>query len=432
VSLLANGGNKSISSSLKALLKTVASIPRPLPFRESWYMCSWEYALAAHVIERISGRPLHQYLYEELFQPLEMNSTTLRPLFEGNDNVSDPHSSLGNGEAYPLGFQPNFTGSAFEGSRAAYSTVNDLLRWTKATLVASQNTEGSVNAVLKQIPQILSNHVAMENPSLLERSYGFGWARAQLPGVVGLLGGNSKLWDMSEQPVLGVGNRSRLMIYHQGGGPGCSSFLAIFPETQSAVVVLMNTAAVSDAADWIARVLIEGLFNFANPTDYTKLAEKGRRRRLEQLTTVHEKLADERVQGAPPVPLECYVGKYFNEEYDFMLEITLKTTSERSLMISFQGLQTQCYYLRHHHDHVFEWSLSFDEMQKAGRYAVADPSYYKIRFEVYPDNRASRIIWNIHGASVPRGLSFDWKDEGLEEGWRAVHAGMKRPIVGHG
>ncbi|KAJ5135239.1 Peptidase S12 Pab87-related C-terminal [Penicillium bovifimosum] len=424
VNLLSDGGNNTISSSLKALLKTVASIPRPLPYRESWHMCVWAYALAAHVIERISGQPIHQYLHEELFQPLGMNSTTLRPLFEGNDNMADPHYSLSNGEAYPLGFQPSFGGSAFEASRAAYSTVNDLLRLAKATLAASQNIEGSVNAVLKQIPQILSNHVAMENPSLLERSYGFGWARAQLPGVVGLLGGNSKLWEISEQPVLGAGNQSRLMVYHQGGGPGYSSFLAIFPETQSAVVVLMNTSAVSDAADWIARSLVEGLFGFANPTDYTKLAEEGRRRRLDRFNKVHDKLAEERVQGASLVPLECYIGKYFNEKYDFMLEIALNPTSESSLMIYFQGRQTQSYNLRHHHDHVFEWSLSFDEIQKAGRYDVADPSYYKIRFEVYPDNRASRIIWNIHGASVPDGLSFEWKDERLEEGWRAVHAGM--------
>ncbi|KAJ5561497.1 Peptidase S12 Pab87-related C-terminal [Penicillium sp. DV-2018c] len=424
INLLSDGGNKHISSSLKALLKTVASIPRPLPHRESWHMCAWTYALAALVIERISGQPLHQYLHEELLRPLGMNWTTLRPLFEGNANIAHPHSSLTNGEAYALELRSSFAGSAFEGSRAAYSTVNDLLKLARATLAASQNTEGSVNAVLKQIPQILSNHVAMKNPSLLERSYGFGWARAQLPGVVGLLGGNSTLWDISELPVLGAGNQSRLMIYQQGGGPSYSSFLAMFPETQSAVAVLMNTTAVSDAADWTARVLIEGLFDFAKPTDFTKLAEEGRRRRLDRFNKVHDKLGEERAQGAAPVPLECYVGKYFNENYDFMLVITLDPTSENSLMISFQGLQTQTYNLRHHHDHVFEWSLSFDEIQKAGRYDVADPSYYKIRFEVYPDNRASRIIWNIHEASVPNGLSFEWKDELLEERWRAVQAGM--------
>ncbi|KAJ5793931.1 Beta-lactamase-related protein [Penicillium paradoxum] len=422
--LLADGGNSGIVPSLKALFKVSEHIPYPLRFREEWHMCPWGYAIALHVIERISEQPLHQYLQEQLFGPLEMDSTTLRPSFEGKGNIAEPHSSLSNGEAFPLKFRPNYADSLFEGSRAAYSTVNDLLKWTKATLIASQTTGECSTTVLKQIPQILSNRIPMASPSLLERSYGFGWARVQLPGVVGLLGGNSTLWEMSEQPVLGLGNQSRLMIYHQGGGPGYSSFIAIFPETQSAVVVLLNTTSMSDAADWIARALIESLFNFDNPTDYTKLAEEGKRRRLERFARVHDTLAKERVQGVPPVPLECYIGKYFNEEYEYMLEVTLDPDSVSGLIISFQGLHSERYHLRHYHENVFEWSLSFDEAKKAGRYDVADPEYYKIRFELYPDNRASWIHWDIHAASVPRGLVFRWKDESLEEKWHEVHAGM--------
>lgn len=422
--LLADGGNGIIQPSLEAFLKTVDLIPRPLPHRENWLMCPWGYTIAAYIIEHISGKPLHEYLQNQVFRPLRMTSTTFRPSFEESHNVAEPHASLSNGEACPLEFQPNFANTLFEGSRGAYSTVSDLLIWAKQTLAASQNTELSANTVLKQTPDILSNHIAMKNPSLLERSYGFGWARAQLPGIVGLLGGNTGLWEMSEQPIFGAGNQSRLMIYHQGGGPGYSSFLAIFPETQSAVVVLMNTTAVSDAADWIARLLIEGLFDFAKPTDYVKLAEEGKRRTLARFAALHDRLTRERIQGAPPLPLECYVGKYNNGDYKYMLEVTLSPESESDLMISFQGLDSQRYPLRHYHDHVFEWSMSFDEVKKSGRYDIADPSYYRIRFETYPDNRASRIIWNIHEASVPDGLTFEWKDERLAEAWRAVQAGM--------
>ncbi|KAJ5950271.1 uncharacterized protein N7479_008684 [Penicillium vulpinum] len=426
--LLADGRNSNVQPSLENLLKTVDLIPHTLPHREAWLICPWGYTLAAHIIGQISGQPLHEYLQDQIFRPLGMNSTTLRPSFEETTNFAEPHASLSNGEAYPLKFQPNFTNTLFEGSRGAYSTVSDLLIWAKETLAASQNTEASADTVLRQIPHILSNHIAMENPSLLERSYGFGWARAQLPGIVGLLGGNSGLWKMSQQPVFGVGNQSRLMIYHQGGGPGYSSFLAIFPETQSAVVVLTNTTATSDAADWIARLLIEGLFDFANPTDYVKLAKEAKRRTQEQFATLHDRLAEEQIQGAPPLPLECYIGKYNNGDYDYMLEVTLSPDSESDLMICFQGHDSQRYPLRHYHDHIFEWSISFDEVRKSGRYDIADPSYYKIRFETYPDNRASRIIWNIHDASVPDGLIFAWKDERLAEVWRAVCAGTNHSI----
>ncbi|KAJ5422617.1 Beta-lactamase-related protein [Penicillium cf. griseofulvum] len=420
--LLADGGNGDIQPSLEVLLKTVDRIPRPLPHRESWLMCPWGYTIAAHIIEHISGQPLHEYLESQVFHPLGMTSTTLRASFGVSNNVAEPHASLSDGEAYPLEFQPNFADTLFEGYRGAYSTMNDLLIWAKETLTASQDTVPSANTILKQIPHILSNHVAMGNPSLLERSYGFGWARAQLPGIVGLLGRNSGLWKMSEQPVFGAGSQSRLMIYHQGGGPGYSSFISIFPETQSAVVVLMNTTTASDAADWIARLLIEGLFDFATRTDYVRLAEEGRRRALDQFDTLHNKLAEERIHGTSPLPLESYVGKYNNDEYKYMLEVTLCPESERDLMISFQGHGSQRYTLRHYHDHVFEWSMSLDDVKSSGRYDIADPSYYKIRFEVYPDNRAFRIIWNIHDASLPNGLMFEWKDERLAEAWRAVRA----------
>ncbi|KXG46504.1 Beta-lactamase-related protein [Penicillium griseofulvum] len=426
--LLADGGNGDKQPSLEVLLKIIDRIPHPLPHRESWLMSPWAYTIAAHIIEHISGQPLHEFLESQVFHPLGMTSTTLRPSFEANNNIAEPHASLSNGEAYSLKFQPNFADTLFEGYRGAYSTMNDLLIWAKETLTASQNTEPSASTILKQIPQILSNHIAMENPSLLERSYGFGWARAQLPGIVGLLGGNSGLWKMSEHPVFGAGNQSRLMIYHQGGGPGYSSFIAIFPETQSAVVVLMNTTTTSDAADWIARLLIEGLFDFSTRTDYVRLAAEGRSRALERFDTLHNRLADEKIQGTSPLPLECYIGKYNNEDYKYMLEVTLNPESETDLMISFQGRDSQRYPLRHYHDHVFEWSMSLDDVKKSGRYDIADPSYYKIRFEIYPDNRASRIIWHIHDPSVPNGLTFEWKDERLAEAWHKVRADIRKGI----
>ncbi|KAJ5360845.1 Peptidase S12 Pab87-related C-terminal [Penicillium concentricum] len=424
--LLADGGNGNIQPSLEEFLITINRIPSPLPHRESWLICPWGYTIAAHIIEHISGQPLHEYLQDQVFRPLGMTSTTLRPSFEEGNNVAEPHASLSNGEIYPLKFQPNFADTLFEASRGAHSTVSDLLIWAKETMAASQSAEASPNTVLKQIPHILSNHIAMQNPSLLEKSYGFGWARAQVPGVMALLGGNSDISEMSKQPISRAGNQSRLMIYHQGGGPGYSSFLALFPETQSAVVVLMNTTAATDVADWIARILVEGLFDFAEPTDYVRLAEEGRRRAVDRFATLHNRLSEEKTQGAPPLPLECYVGKYNSQNHKYMLEVTLSPESESDLMVSFQGLDSQRYPLRHYHDHVFEWSMSFDDMKKSGRYNITDPSYYKIRFEIYPDNRASRIIWNIHDASVPDGLIFEWKDERLAEAWRAVRAGMHR------
>jgi CubicO group peptidase (beta-lactamase class C family) len=419
---LASHGDGEVLLSLDLLLKTVETMPFSAALRPEWSLCPWGYSIAAHIISSVSQQPLHEYLKDQLFQPLGMDSTGLRPPSDEYKNVADPHASLANGEIHSLNPRSRMEGTFLEGACGAYSSVNDLLKWAQATITAS--TSAAPSTTLKQIPHILSNQIAMAAPSLLERSYGFGWARAQLPGVVGLLGTNKTIWDISEQPVLGAGSTSRLMIYHQSGETGHSSFIAIFPETQSAVVVLTNTTSVSDAGDWIARTLIEGLFNHSNPVDHALLAEQARKRKLEQFQTLHETLCSQRKQGTNPLPRECYIGKYINTKFKFFLEIKASPECENELVLNFQGRPSKSYNLRHYHDHVFEWSMSYDEVKKRGMYTITDPEYYKIEFEIYPDNRASKIIWHLEDLSRPEGLVFDWKDEKRAEAWQAVHRGM--------
>jgi Beta-lactamase class C and other penicillin binding proteins len=79
VTLLADGGNGGTQPCLEEFLKAIDRIPHPLPHRESWRMGPWGYTIAAHIIEHISGQSLHEYLHNQVFQPLGMTSTTLRP-----------------------------------------------------------------------------------------------------------------------------------------------------------------------------------------------------------------------------------------------------------------------------------------------------------------------------------------------------------------
>ncbi|KAJ5861753.1 uncharacterized protein N7529_009063 [Penicillium soppii] len=423
---LASHGNGEVLLSPDQLFEAIKIMPCLAPIRSTWKMCPWGYSIAGHIVTKVTQQPLHEYLKDQIFGPLGMEATTLRPSFVEHTNLANPDTSLTNVDTNPLANRLQSEDTIFQGSCGAYSSVNDLLIWAKATLAASESIQIDAASTLKQIPHIVSNQIAIANPSLLERSYGFGWARTQLPGRVGLTGDNKDLWDISEQPVLGAGSQSRLMIYHQGGDAGYSSFHAIFPETKSAVVVLTNTTSVSDAADWIGRTLIDGLFNFSNPVDHVSLAAQARIRRIEQFRALQETLTKERNNGTTPLPLGCYVGKYINNDYKFMLEITLDPNSERDLILCFQGRPSQSYNLRHYHDHVFEWSLSYDEVKKRGRPNITDPSYYKIQFEIYPDKRASKIIWQLEDSSLPKGLTFMWKDEKLAEAWRAVHKGMEK------
>ncbi|PGH17694.1 hypothetical protein AJ80_04702 [Polytolypa hystricis UAMH7299] len=368
----------------EALFEVFNHLPQPFPLRQESLYLVWGYAVVGRVIETVSQKSLHEFLTEEVFKPLGMNNTTLRPSFNKRGNVAEPYAALANGEPYHLKKKQVFADTFFEASGAS----------------SPDRGPTSNTSVVKQIPYILSNHIAIENPSLGERSYGFGWVRTQLPGTVGLIGDNLQLWPLSELPVFGKGTPPQLTIYYQGATVGYYSSLSLFPDTGSAVVVLTNAIAMSDAADWTWRAYVEALLDFKNPTDHLQLSKDGKLRRIEQFDKMKSTFNEERINGTQPLlPLDAYAGKYTNHAKNFVVDIISATQSggEHLLNLRFQGLETQTYPLRHYHHNVFEWSLTHDESKMRGRYNIAEVSYYKFDFQIGgPDNdKALSFFWDI-------------------------------------
>jgi len=165
--------------------------------------------------------------------------------------------------------------------------------------------------VLEEIPNIISKHAAILNPSVRERSYGFGWTRIQLPGVVGIIGGNFPLWSIKDQPILG--NKNLLMLYHQGSIVGYYTHIALFPDTKSAVIALSSSIALSDPTDWMLRAKIQALFDFEDGQDYVKLVVEAHSRQIAQYATLARQVSLKLESCADPVksiPLEAFVGRY--------------------------------------------------------------------------------------------------------------------------
>lgn len=386
-----------------SLLDIVHHIPRVAAIGETWIYFVWGYSIAGLVIEELTQLPLHQYLQQEIFHTVGMGRTTLRPAFQ-EANVSKAYACLSDSEAYELRKRQPFAETFFEASGGAYSTVNDLLRWSKATLDAGQEAETPRESDLSQIPEIISPQISIDSLPP-KHAYCFGWLRAYLPGVVGTMGGNPNL------PVLGSGGEPRLILYHQGVTVGYYSFLALFPETQSAVVVLTNAIAVGDVAGWVGCILIEALFGFPAQADYVRLSKEGKQRKLQRFESMQACFAKEHAPGTRPLPLDAYVGKYVNQTYKSILEVALDPVDNECLVVLFQSLRSQCYRLRHLCGNVFEWALSHDEGKRRGRYTCADASYFKFSFEVSSREQAHKIIWDIDEASQPGGVIFSRLDE---------------------
>lgn len=116
----------------------------------------------------------------------------------------------------------------------------------------------------------------MMSPSYHETSYGQGFARTKLPGPLSAVGLNG-LWLPGPVgapkgfPPIGKGATPQLVVYHQGSTPGVLAAYHLFPESQSAVVVLSNTLALVDNAGWVRQLLLEIVLDVPHKNDYLQI-----------------------------------------------------------------------------------------------------------------------------------------------------------------
>lgn len=381
-----------------SMFELINHFPILFPFRQNWRYFVWGYSLAGAIIEKITKKPLKEYLLQTIFQPLGMNETSFRPNLFDPEKLASPYAALSDGTPTRLKKLQLFENTFFEASGGIYSSLDDLMIWALATLQSigsARDSNPSHESALKEIPYIMSNHAAISNPSITERSYGLGWVRTQLPGAVGLIGDNAELWTAQEMPALGSKDQPCFMLYHQGSTIGYYTFLALFPDTDSAVVVLTNSIALSDAADWISRTMIQALFNFNEDHDYVELTKEANERVLDQFQHLTKEIEKMRMpwpvlQG---IRVGDFVGKYANSSGLFSIHIYTAKYSNDLLLFSFQGLGDQTYELRHLCEHVFEWSLTHDESKRRGRYNTPVLEYYLFRFQIDDDGHIVSFTW---------------------------------------
>ncbi|KAI8626757.1 penicillin-binding protein [Xylariaceae sp. FL1651] len=391
------------------LIPTVNELQKTKPFRQSWMYNNWGYSMAGCIVEKLSGKPFADYLHETILKPLSLTHTTSKPRFDEDDNFADAHVALRDSRPYLLPRTFLFKDSIFESAGGIYSNVDDLLHWAKAILRA----EKQPTKPLWQVPTLISNQIPLDNPSRDFRFYGMGWIRTQLPGVVGLQGDNADILEKDELPILGAGAQPMITYYHQGSAPGYYSAIFLFPESESAIVVLTNSMPLNDAADWIAQTYISALFDFPNPADYEGLARESCKRKVEKCDAVLSNMNKMRRDhaGDKPQPLAAYAGRYYNRPRNFLIEIRQHTEDASCLELRFQGKESQSYNLRYLYGNVFEWAMTFDEAAKKARAANWDLEYFKLHFIFGEEQHAVSLTWAAFKVDRPEGILMQWDNE---------------------
>ena len=245
------------------------------PYQSRWLYNNWGYGLADEVVSKLSGESWGTFLKDKILHPLGMNQTTtdLKP---ESEDVAKAYMALANGTPYPVPRPSPEDGSLNEGAAAIQSNVNDLLKFYKHVMFVAEEEEeaGRMNSsTLKNVTTQLQSHIDLDgDTSSSERSYGLGWVRTQLPGLLGIVGLNPMYVDKMPTVGKGLGN-PRTCLYHNGSLQSFLSSVHILPDTRTVIVVLTNSMANNDAADWIGELLLEAVLNNTDKNDYVAIAK---------------------------------------------------------------------------------------------------------------------------------------------------------------
>ena len=145
-------------------------------------------------------------------------------------------------------------------------------------------------------------------------------------------------------PVVGRGVALTTVLWHQGALPGALSAIAMLPDIDTSIVVLSNSLALNDCADWVLQLLIEEILCCPDPNDYIAHAKISASLTLDWFPDTAKALERERQNDKPPKPLPAYVGIYWNAQR--CLKIVVALCNDK-LSWALQGLEAEEYELEH-------------------------------------------------------------------------------------
>jgi CubicO group peptidase (beta-lactamase class C family) len=286
--------------------------PGPGRFRSRYQYCNVCYSLAGEVVGAVSGSSWEDFVRARLMVPLGMSSavTSAYDLWEAEDvapcytcdlpgrtvgfedarvqNVAMPHISSGFSDdgLHPVPWRST---PAYAPSGSVSASATDLAKWLRLQL-GEGVYEGERILSAGVVEEMHTGQVIMPTPwyeDLLGPGFGHFWTYG--------LG-----WFVADY-------QGRRTSCHSGGGVGFSSFIALVPDENLGVAVVMSSSdSVLDA------VLVFAVLKayLGVPKREWKIDRGGLR---EWRQARERELQAERVQGTTPsLPIDSYVGNYWH------------------------------------------------------------------------------------------------------------------------
>jgi hypothetical protein len=174
------------------------------------------------------------------------------------------------------------------------------------------------------------------------------------------------------------------VIYQQGSYSEYLS-VAMIPQTQTSIVVLTNSLAFNDAADWIRQLLFENVLYVEHPTDFVILAPQSRDAYVRGFVEMESNISTPKDPNAPMKALDSCCGDYYNELHNFFIRVFEK---DGGLHICFQGEDWDIYNLDPYGKDVSSWWKSREEQAKR---PIASSEYFLLNFAASSDGDVDQM-----------------------------------------
>ncbi len=382
-------------------MKYINSQKPLLPFRGQFAYNNIPYELAGHVIEKLTGSTWSEVLKSRILDPIGLDRTSFKTPPPDVDNVAKCYNTLDDGTPTPIRCISTGDDGFCGPSGGLRTCVKDLLKLYSSFLRSANDQfasgkTSSKDSPLKQVNYLMSAKIPMGDPTFRETSYGFGWARVQLPGPMGAVGCNPPLMPHG-MPVIGKSAPSTMVCYHQGCMPGALAAVNLVPETESAIVVLSNSLALNDASDWVGQLVLEELLDVPERNDYIEAAKSSVAENAKWFSTTMQELEKEQTKGSVPRNLEEYTGTYWDANHIFKIHVSV---DDGILHWALQGLDSEKWQLDHYEQDTFTWIRPRNELTKRGRWVDQGAPFWKAEFQANEYGHIDKLMW-VHDIGVP-------------------------------
>ena len=134
--------------------------------------------------------------------------------------------------------------------------------------------------------------------------------------------------------------------------PGCFAAVNLFPETESAIVVLTKTTPLYDLTDWMTQLLTQTLFDFPEKVDIVSWVKRTAEAELKW----HARMTVEMKRKQDPAPpmrkIEEYVGTFVNEAHTSFVEIVQRGDE---LLFVFESREDELFNMTHLNGDTLLW-----------------------------------------------------------------------------